>query len=92
MPRPGKQTELMRKDGYLLAVDVARGIGIDLSTAHEWIKSGKMPGQKFSAFWYVSIHDFYASAKTSGDFSPTVLAKIKEMTAQATRPRTRGAT
>ena len=92
MPRPGKQTELMRKDGYLLAVDVARGIGIDLSTAHEWIKSGRMPGSKFGAFWYVSIHECYAAAKASGDFSTTVLAKIQEMTAQATRPRPRSTT
>lgn len=87
MPRPGKQTELMRKDGYLLAVDVARAIGIDLSTAHEWIKSSRMPGQKFGAFWYVKIHDFYAAAKKSGEFSTVILAEIKTLTEGVPRPR-----
>lgn len=92
MSRHGKQTEMMRKDGYVTAAEVARAIGIELSTAHKWIHTDKMPGKRFGWNWYVDIHAFFDLAKREKMFPPDsaaekALAELKGLVRKRATPR-----
>jgi hypothetical protein len=81
MSRQGKQTEMMRKDGYVTAAEVARAIGIDLSTAHNWIQDGRMPGGHFGWGWYVDIWTFVEQVESDNIYpqGSTIVKQLKEL-------------
>lgn len=92
MSREGKQTALMRKDGYVTAAEVARAIGIDLSTAHRWVKTGAMPGARFGWCWYVDIHAFVDKLKRDKTYPPgsavlNELAQLKLLVGRRATPK-----
>lgn len=61
------QEEIMKSDGYVLATDAAKAVGIEhISTMHAAIKSGRTLGLFLNGRYYVSVAGLlkdYAAAK-----------------------------
>lgn len=86
--RDGNQTELMRKDGYVRAVEVARATGRDLTAVHKEIEAEKIPGGRFGWGWYVDIHRYVDKVRKAGTFPEdgTIMTRLEELRGTVAAP------
>lgn len=84
MKRLSKQDEMMRRDGFVTAVEVSEATGLALSAIHRGIDEGRIPGktvrvsEKYS-HRYVDLAKFIKGGNYAA--SSTVEANLSRLTA-----------
>lgn len=79
------QDELMRKDGYVTAAEVAAATNQTLSTVHRGIEGQRIPGGKVGSGWYVDIYRYAEQYEPAGPASGIRL-KLDELKKLVDKP------
>lgn len=78
--------EMMKKDGFVPAAEVAKAIGRTLPTIHQRLKAEKIPGRQVEGrYWFVDVHAYLAECELPKD--STAYDELKKLAATVKKPR-----